>query len=79
MNLAFLKNKIKFNKDEYFLVALFINNLRDGKGNFSPQSSRESGLFLDHDAKKITTLQSGNKHSILVANNNEELQIFKLE
>ncbi|WP_162623274.1 FG-GAP-like repeat-containing protein [Confluentibacter sediminis] len=50
----------------------------DGKGGFSPKSVSESGLFINNDAKKIRTLKSGNNEFMVVANNNDKLQIIKI-
>ncbi|MFI1772033.1 VCBS repeat-containing protein [Thalassobellus citreus] len=53
--------------------------LGDGKGNFSPKSINESGLFINNDSKKIRLLKSGEDEFLLVANNNDILQIIKIE
>ncbi|QLG44754.1 VCBS repeat-containing protein [Costertonia aggregata] len=53
--------------------------LGDGKGGFSPLSIKESGFFSNKDAKKIRVLINKEKRFVLVANNNDKLQSFKLK
>lgn len=50
--------------------------LGDGKNNFKPLTHQESGIFARGDAKKVKVVQQGNKKLILVANNNDWLQVF---
>ena len=52
--------------------------LGDGKGNFLPVKGRESGFFTKKDAKKIELLGCKNQKRILVANNNDILQSFRI-
>jgi enediyne biosynthesis protein E4 len=51
----------------------------DGKGNFLPKRAIETGLFINKDAKKIRKFKNGNNEFILVANNNDKLQIIKID
>ena len=48
-----------------------------GDGSFKEVSVSESGFFAPGDSKKIITLNLGNNDIILVANNNDCIQIFK--
>lgn len=50
----------------------------DSKGNFKPTPVLESGFFTPLDAKKIVPITIGGKPHIVVANNNNRLQIFKV-
>lgn len=52
--------------------------LGDGKGNFLPVKGIESGFFTKKDAKKIELLSCKNQKRILVANNNDILQSFRI-
>ncbi len=52
--------------------------LGNGKNDFRAISTLESGFFANGDAKKIKVLSSRNEKLILVANNNDNLQVFKL-
>ena len=48
-----------------------------GDGSFKEVSVSGSGFFAPGDSKKIITLNLGNNDIILVANNNDRIQIFK--
>ena len=48
-----------------------------GDGSFKEVSVSESGFFAPGDSKKIITLNLGSNDIILVANNNDRIQIFK--
>ena len=48
-----------------------------GDGSFKEVSVSESGFFAPGDSKKVITLNLGNNDIILVANNNDRIQIFK--
>ena len=48
-----------------------------GDGSFKEVSVSESGFFAPGDSKKIITLNLRNNDIILVANNNDRIQIFK--
>jgi len=48
-----------------------------GDGSFKEVSVSESGFFAPGDSKKIITLNLGSNNIILVANNNDRIQIFK--
>jgi hypothetical protein len=51
--------------------------LGDGKGNFSPQTISQSGLFIPGDGKALVELGGpGGKVSLAVAQNNGPLKIF---
>ena len=52
--------------------------LGDGKGAFNPVPSHKSGFFARKDAKKIGMLKSNGHGIIVVANNNDTVQFFKL-
>ena len=53
--------------------------LGDGKGNFSPMSVPESGLFVNKNVKDIKLIDSANgKTLVVVANNNGPVQVFRL-
>jgi hypothetical protein len=52
--------------------------LGDGKGDFKAQKAMESGFFARGDAKKMETITIGGKEKVIVANNNDVLQIFGL-
>jgi len=54
---------------------LFLKGL--GDGSFKEVSVSESGFFAPGDSKKIITLNLGSNDIILVANNNDRIQIFK--
>lgn len=53
--------------------------LGDGKGNFLPKTAKESGLHAKMDAKKIKTLKVKGKDFVLIANNNDVLQMFNIK
>ncbi len=51
----------------------------DGKGGFTPVQGRESGFFVDGDAKALAELVLGNGSSlILAAQNSGYLKVFKV-
>ena len=47
----------------------------DGTGNFSALTIRESGFFAPHDARHVAVTNN----NIIVANNNQALQLFKIK
>lgn len=51
----------------------------DGKGNFTPLTPTQSGLFANDDARGITALQQSGTNSLamIVVNNNAPSQIFE--
>lgn len=49
----------------------------DGQGNFVPVKSKDSGLYLNGQAREMTMLQVGREQLLFVANNDEAMQIFK--
>lgn len=51
--------------------------LGDGANNFEPIHHVQSGFFSNKDAKKMKVLKTKDKNFILVANNNDYLQLFK--
>lgn len=53
--------------------------LGDGKNNFKAVPYLESGFFANKDAKKMKFLKSKKSKFVLVANNNDVLQVFKLK
>jgi hypothetical protein len=52
--------------------------LGNGNTGFKPLSHFESGLFANKDAKKAELLKDGNQKLLLIANNNDVLQVFKV-
>ena len=52
--------------------------LGDGKGQFRPIEGEQSGFFARGDAKEIVQLVINEKPFVLVANNNDTLQVFSL-
>lgn len=46
----------------------------DGKGNFSPVATNESGFFTPNDVKDMKVIKVGAREVILVANNDDYLQ-----
>ncbi len=54
---------------------LFLKGL--GDGNFLPILPQKSGLILDKDVKDMAIITSGGKKIILVANNNEALEVWQ--
>ncbi|MBJ6367434.1 FG-GAP-like repeat-containing protein [Snuella sedimenti] len=52
--------------------------LGDGKNNFKSLHFLESGIFCNKDAKKAKLLSYKNQKLLLVANNNDILQVFKV-
>ncbi|MFT5263055.1 MAG: hypothetical protein ACI8YQ_001795 [Polaribacter sp.] len=51
--------------------------LNDGTGGFQAMTSNKSGFFAPHDARSITVVK-GTSDFILVGNNQEKVQVFKL-
>ncbi len=51
----------------------------DGKGNFTAQRGAEIGFYAPKDAKRMATLKVAGKNHVLVGNNNDVLQSFRLE
>ena len=49
----------------------------NGDGSFNEIPTLKSGFFTPGDSKKVISLTLGNKEIILVANNDDRLQIFK--
>ncbi len=53
--------------------------LGDGKGNFNPMQSYKTGLALYKDVRAIEILDQGSGNpTIIVANNNDAMQIYKM-
>ncbi len=50
----------------------------DGKNGFTTMSNLESGFFANKDAKKIKMISNTDEQLIIVANNNDDIQLFKL-
>ena len=51
--------------------------LGDGKGNFKTKHSKETGFFVDTDAKGISKLQTGKDETLyLVSSNSDVLKVF---
>ena len=53
--------------------------LGDGKNNFKALSHQESGFFARNDAKKVRLVDGGDKKILLVANNDDRLQVFEVK
>ena len=51
--------------------------LGDGNGSFEAIDIASSGFFAPLDAKDLVLVESNGGPCILVANNNDELQVFK--
>jgi hypothetical protein len=53
--------------------------LNDGKGQFNPIPARNSGFWATHDVRHLAPIQMANgKTGILVANNNDVLQLMEM-
>ncbi len=52
--------------------------LGNGKNGFNSLSTLESGFFANRDAKKVKLLSNPNETLVLVGNNDDNLQVFKL-
>ncbi|WP_419212011.1 VCBS repeat-containing protein [Maribacter sp. X9] len=52
--------------------------LGDGKGRFQPVEGTQSGFFAHGDAKAMVEMNIKGKPFVLVANNNDKLQVFSL-
>lgn len=53
--------------------------LGDGKGNFTPVRSLESGFWADEDTRDLVPISVNGKQHFLVANNNSTLKSFSLK
>ncbi|TDS19079.1 VCBS repeat protein [Maribacter caenipelagi] len=53
--------------------------LGNGKGAFTTQRGSEIGFFANKDAKKLVSINNGQKEYFLVGNNNDVLQFFELQ
>jgi len=53
--------------------------LGNGKGNFTAKRGAEIGFYAAKDSKRIATLKVAEKQHILVGNNNDVLQNFRLQ
>lgn len=53
--------------------------LGDGQGNFTPQSSMESGFFAPGDVKDMSTIKVGDKEMVLIAKNSDYLQALEIK
>ena len=51
--------------------------LGDGDGGFSTINKGTNGFFASGDAKKIIKMKINNTETIVVANNNDTLQLFE--
>lgn len=52
--------------------------LGDGKGTFTPKTINETGLFINKDAKRVRCLKGRESNFVIVANNNDEIQVIKI-
>ena len=48
----------------------------DGKGNFTPQLPGQSGFFVKGEVRDIVSIKIGEQKGILIAKNNNYLQLF---
>ncbi len=53
--------------------------LGNGQGDFEPINAMDSGFFANGDAKKMEVLSKGDSKIILIANNNDILQVFSIK
>jgi hypothetical protein len=53
--------------------------LGDGDGRFQPVSPFKSGVSAKGDAKNISYISVAGELKVLVANNNDKLQVFKIK
>jgi len=53
--------------------------LGDGKGSFTVKRGAEIGFFADKDAKKLVSVNNGQKEYFLVGNNDDALQFFEVQ
>lgn len=49
----------------------------DGKGNFNPLTSKESGIRVDGEVRDIITVKTGGKYHYLVSRNNDSVILLK--
>ncbi|MDO6470460.1 VCBS repeat-containing protein [Maribacter sp. 1_MG-2023] len=57
-------------------VGLFLKG--NGKGNFNAITVLESGFFAPHDAKDMKRIKHGKTEAVLVANNNNFIQLISI-
>ena len=57
-------------------IGLFLKG--DGKGGFTPVPVKESGYFTPGDVKDLAVINYGQNEVILVANNNDRLQLIRI-
>ncbi len=50
----------------------------NGKGDFTPLSYNQTGLLLRNDVKKLKIIKSQGESIVLIANNNDQLESFKI-
>ena len=50
----------------------------DGKGNFNPQTIKQSGLYLTGDTRHIGVIQTSNDPVLLNIKNNDYLQLIRI-
>ncbi|MEL6944372.1 MAG: hypothetical protein AAFO82_17050 [Bacteroidota bacterium] len=53
--------------------------LGDGKGNFEPLDQLQSGFYAPYDVKNLSQIKRMGKAYILVACNDEKLQVFEMK
>ena len=51
----------------------------DGKGNFAPISPKQSGFWLKGEIRAIKPLKTASGNLLLIARNNDKLQVFKIK
>ena len=57
-------------------IGLFLRG--DGKGNFDPVPVNRSGYFTPGDVKDLAIIDHAQNYAILVANNNDQLQLIRI-
>ena len=51
----------------------------DGRGNFTPQSIQQSGLYIPGNGKALVKLRSGRGYWLAASQNNDKLKLFALK
>ena len=50
----------------------------NGDGTFYSKTRKDTGFYAPSDAKKVISIKLKDENGVLVANNNDMLQYFKL-
>ncbi len=59
-----------------FDAGIGVSLLGDGKGNFSLMDAKQSGFFINKDVKELAQV---NRKTIIVGNNNDQVQMLQLK